>query len=45
MGRWGGLSGLTRRAAELGGTLRLRPEDGGGARLEWQVPLAAPSRA
>jgi signal transduction histidine kinase len=45
MGRWSGLSDLTRRAAALGGTLRLRPADGGGARLEWRVPLAAPSRA
>ncbi len=45
MGCWGGLSSLTQRAAELGGTLRLRPVDGGGARLEWRVPLAAPSRA
>jgi signal transduction histidine kinase len=45
MGRWGGLGGLTRRAVQLGGSLRLRPVDGGGARLEWRVPLAAPSRA
>ena len=45
MGRWSGLSDLTLRAAALGGTLRLRPADGGGARLEWRVPLAAPSRA
>jgi signal transduction histidine kinase len=45
MGRWGGLGGLTRRATQLGGSLRLRPVDGGGARLEWRVPLAAPSRA
>ena len=45
MGRWSGLSDLTLRAATLGGTLRLRPADGGGARLEWRVPLAAPSRA
>jgi signal transduction histidine kinase len=45
MRRWGGLAGVTRRAAELGGSVNLRPADGGGARLEWRVPLAAPSRA
>jgi signal transduction histidine kinase len=45
MGPWSGLSDLSRRAAALGGTLRLRPADGGGARLEWRVPLAPPSRA
>jgi signal transduction histidine kinase len=45
MGQWSGLSGLSRRATQLGGSLRLRPVDGGGARLEWRVPLAAPSRA
>jgi signal transduction histidine kinase len=45
MGRWGDLARLTGRAAELSGSLRLRPVDGGGARLEWRVPLAAPSRA
>lgn len=45
MGRWKGLSGLSRRAAELGGILHLRPADGSGARLEWRVPLATPSRA
>jgi signal transduction histidine kinase len=41
---WRGLSSLARRAAILGGSLRFRPADGGGARLEWRVPLpAAPS--
>lgn len=45
MGPCSGLANLTRRAAELGGSVRLRPADGGGARLEWRVPLAAPSRA
>jgi signal transduction histidine kinase len=38
---WRGLSSLARRAAILGGSLRFRPADGGGARLEWRVPLPA----
>ena len=35
-----GLRNLRARAAELGGSLELRPADGGGTRLLWQVPLA-----
>jgi signal transduction histidine kinase len=36
-----GLANLARRAAELGGDLRLTPADGSGTRLEWRVPLPA----
>jgi signal transduction histidine kinase len=44
-GPWKGLSNLAGRAAIVGGSLRFRPADGGGARLEWRVPLpAAPSQ-
>jgi signal transduction histidine kinase len=38
--RRSGLANLSARASELGGILLLGPGDGGGARLEWRVPLA-----
>jgi signal transduction histidine kinase len=38
-GRRSGLGNLADRAAELGGTLRLEAAEGGGTKLEWQVPL------
>jgi signal transduction histidine kinase len=36
---WSGLSNLTKRASELGGSLSVTPADGGGTRLEWRIPL------
>jgi len=36
---WSGLANLTKRAAELGGTLAVRTPGGGGTQLEWRVPL------
>lgn len=36
---WSGLRNLGGRAADLGGSLRVRPAPGGGTRLEWRVPL------
>jgi len=42
---WGrGLTNLHRRALEAGGTLALRPRDGGGLLLEWEVPLVVDER-
>jgi signal transduction histidine kinase len=37
--RRSGLANLDVRADKLGGTLRIRPADGGGTELEWRVPL------
>ena len=42
-GRRSGLANLEHRAVELGGQLRLEQAQGGGTRLEWRVPLPAPS--
>jgi signal transduction histidine kinase len=39
-GRRSGLRNLARRAAALGGTLRVEDRSGGGTRLVWRVPLA-----
>jgi signal transduction histidine kinase len=41
--RRSGLVNLSERAAELGGTLRTAPAEGGGTELEWRVPLPAQS--
>jgi len=38
-GRKSGLANLAERANLLGGTMRTRPADSGGAELEWRVPL------
>jgi signal transduction histidine kinase len=35
-----GLRNLRQRAVEVGGSLELRPADGGGTRLIWRAPLA-----
>jgi signal transduction histidine kinase len=37
--RRSGLANLAERAAELGGTMRATPAEGGGTELEWRVPL------
>lgn len=37
--RRSGLGNLEARAAALGGTLQVRPAEGGGTHLEWRVPL------
>jgi signal transduction histidine kinase len=37
--RCSGLANLSDRARELGGTLSVRPADGGGTELQWRVPL------
>jgi signal transduction histidine kinase len=39
--RRGGLTGISRRAEELGGTLRIAARPAGGTVLTWEVPLAA----
>ena len=38
--RRSGLTGLSRRAEELGGTMRIAARPGGGTVLSWEVPLA-----
>ncbi len=38
-GRRSGLRNLEERAQKFGGTLTLRPADGGGTEAEWRVPL------
>jgi signal transduction histidine kinase len=48
-GRSSGLANLADRAGLLGGTMHVRPADGGGTELEWRVPLpqdppASPAR-
>jgi signal transduction histidine kinase len=37
--RRSGLANLAERAGQLGGTLRMSPAGGGGAELQWRVPL------
>ncbi|HEY3957538.1 MAG TPA: GAF domain-containing protein [Streptosporangiaceae bacterium] len=37
--RRSGLGNLSDRAKELGGTLRIDPDDGGGTLLDWRIPL------
>jgi len=39
--RRAGLTGVSRRAEELGGTMRVTARPGGGTVLSWEVPLAA----
>jgi signal transduction histidine kinase len=42
--RRSGLGNLRDRAEELGGTLRVDPDDGGGTLLDWRIPLPAGRR-
>jgi signal transduction histidine kinase len=41
-GRRSGVANLAARARARNGDLRLEPAEGGGTRMEWRVPLAAP---
>ncbi|WP_420833967.1 hypothetical protein [Streptomyces antarcticus] len=45
-GQRSGLRNIAERAERLGGALVITgsPEEGSGTRLEWRVPLPAPSR-